>query len=69
MTTNRILADIYDLLQVINANIVGLGGNKAKKIKPYPRPGAEKNKRRNIGQGSGMPLDKLREWIRRKQNG
>ena len=67
MTTNRILADIYDLLQVIHSDICALGGAKPKKIKPYPRPGSEKNKQRRLGQGSGMPLNELREWIRRRQ--
>lgn len=69
LTTNRILADIYDLLQVIRAEIVTIKGAKPKKIKPYPRPGKGKDKKRRIGQGSAMPYDKLREWIRSKQNG
>ena len=68
--TNAILADIYDLLQVINSNICGLGSKhpKRKKIKPYSRPGKDDNNERKIGKG-GMPVDKLREWIRSKQHG
>lgn len=65
LTTNRILADIYDLLQVINANLVGIGGGKRKKIKPYPRPGKEENTKR-IGKGA-MPLNELREWFKEKR--
>ena len=41
--TNIILADLYDLLQTINANLVSLGGKKAN-IKPYPRPKRDKDK-------------------------
>ena len=65
LKTNAILADIYDLLQVIHADICALGGNKKKKITPYPRPGTEeKNKR--IGSGA-IPANKLREWIKERQ--
>lgn len=67
LRTNAILADIYDLLQVINANLVAMGGGKKKKITPYPRPGGEDNKRK-IGKGA-MPVNELREWIRRRRNG
>lgn len=65
--TNIILADIYDLLQVINADLVALGHSKPKKIKPYPRPGREDNTKR-IGKGA-LPKKELREWFRRKENG
>ena len=64
--TNAILADIFDLLQVINKNIC----NSKKTIKPYPRPGKEEDNTRRIGKGSAMPLDDLKEWInRRRLNG
>lgn len=68
--TNAILADIYDLLQVINANIINMmtKGKKKKTVKPYPRPGRDDNNERKIGKGA-MPLNDLREWIRRKRNG
>ena len=67
LQTNIILADIYDMLQVINANIVALGRGKHRKIKPYPRPGQEEKTERKIGKGA-MPLSKLREWIKERQN-
>lgn len=68
MRTNAILADIYDLLQVINANLCTMGGGKRKKITPYPRPGKEDENKRKIGKGA-LPVDDLREWLRRKRNG
>ena len=67
--TNEILADIYDMLQVINANLVAFasGGHKKTKIKPYPRPGREEdNNERKLGSG-GLKLEELREWIRRRR--
>ena len=59
--TNQILADIYDILQVIAILI----SRKRKRITPYPRPGADKNNRK-IGKGA-MPLNDLKEWFRRKR--
>ena len=59
--TNQILADIYDILQVIAILI----SRKRKRITPYPRPGADKNNRK-IGKGA-MPFNDLKEWFRRKR--
>ena len=67
LQTNILLADIYDLLQVINANICGLGGGKRKKIKPYPRPKGKDNDKK-IGKGA-MPLSELKKWFEVKRNG
>jgi len=69
LKTNTILADIYDLLQVINSNIVKFAtrGKVKKKIQPYPRPGkGDDNKR--IGKGA-VSLDAMREFIRRRTSG
>lgn len=67
--TNFILADIYDLLQVINANIIGLGGNKHRKINPYPRPNdKDKDDVKKIGKGA-LPYEKLKEWFKERRNG
>lgn len=67
--TNGILADIYDMLAQINANLIALGERKqAKQVKPYPRPGAEE-KRENIkhfGRGA-LPKDELRAWFEKKR--
>lgn len=68
LTTNIILADMYDLLQVIHADLCARGGHKARKYKPYPRPGGDVDKKRKIGSGA-MPLDQLREWLRRDKHG
>ena len=69
LKTNAILADIYDVLQVINANLVSYmsGGKKKLRIKPYPRPGGDKDTKR-IGKGA-LPITELREWIKEKQDG
>ena len=62
LTTNQILADIYDLLQVIAIMLSG----KKKQIKPYPRPGREKD--RKIGKGA-VKVTELEEWFKEKRNG
>lgn len=67
LRTNMILADIYDLLQVINLNIAAIGGGKKRKIKPYPRPGKAEDKKK-LGKGA-MPLQALREWIKERSHG
>ena len=69
--TNTILADIYDILAMINANIVALAsGKKTQAPELYPRPG-QKKKRDNKRFGSGdLPFEELREWIeKRRRNG
>ena len=65
--TNAILADIYDLLQVINRNLIAANSKKPPhgNIKPYPRPGAE-NKEKKIGSGA-LPKDDLHKWIEKKR--
>lgn len=68
LATNSILADIYDLLQVIHGDLYALGGHKPRQIKPYPRPGRDEDKKRKIGSGA-MPLDQLRKWLRRDKHG
>lgn len=70
LKTNAILADIFDMLQQINNNLVSLGskGKQHPKVKPYPRPGKDKDKKRKLGSGP-MPVAQLREWIKGKQHG
>lgn len=66
--TNALLADIFDMLAMINANLIGIGTRKkAKEPKKYPRPKKQKELKR-YGSGA-LPATELREWIRRKQNG
>ena len=67
--TNAILASIYDILAVINANLCAKGsGKKPKKPKPYPRPWIENKKPEvtHFGRGA-LPPDELREWFRSKE--
>lgn len=65
--TNAILADIYDVLQLINRNIVASNSKKriTEKITPYPRPGREK-KDKKIGKGALTKSDLL-AWIEEKR--
>lgn len=58
--TNAILADIYDILQVIALSI----NHKKKPIKPYPRPGAKDI--RKFGKGA-LPVKDLHQWIKERQ--
>lgn len=63
--TNAILADIYDLLAMINANICALGsGKKASRPKKYERPG-DKDKQQ-IGKNA-LPPDELVAFFKRKR--
>ena len=66
--TNAILADIFDVLALINANLMAIGsGRPAKKPKPYPRPKRPEDENvRHFGSGA-LPPDKLREWFRQKR--
>ena len=68
--TNAILADIYDILAAINANLMAIGsGKRARKPKPYPRPNSGKEKEDNkqhFGSGA-LPPDELRKWFEEKR--
>ena len=64
LKTNLILADIFDVLSQINANIVALGTRKkAQKTKPYPRAWAKDEKTKTIGKGA-LPPKELHEWFK-----
>lgn len=66
--TNAILADIYDVLASINANLIAIGSRKqARKPKPYPRPvKQEHDDEQRFGKGA-LPPEELHEWIERKR--
>lgn len=67
--TNSILADIFDQLSLVNANLRILITKKpGRRPEPYKRPGQEKENTKHIGNGP-LPLSKMREWIenRRKE--
>ena len=63
--TNVILADIYDVLAQINANIVaGFSRKRTSKPKRYPRPGDDDKRR--IGKG-GVTVNELDSWFAEKK--
>ena len=66
--TNAILADIFDILSIINANLMAIGsGKRAKKPKPYPRPKQKDNdNKQHFGRGA-LPPDELRKWFEKKR--
>ena len=71
LKTNAILADIFDMLQVIHADLVAWasGGKKKANNKPYPRPGKDEDtNKRKLGKGA-LPLTELREWFRGRSHG
>ena len=65
--TNAILADIFDMLAQINANLVAIGSHKtSKKPKPYPRPGDKEKQEKRIGKNA-LPANELDLWIAKKR--
>ena len=63
--TNAILADIYDMLAQINANLVaGFSRKRTSKPKRYPRPGD--GEKRRIGKDS-MTVNELDNWFAEKK--
>ncbi len=68
--TNAILADIYDLLSLINSNIIAVASGKpAKRPKVYPRPWAKDKQDKNEQHFGRDPLppDELRKWFESKR--
>ena len=64
--TNAILADIYDILAQINANLVaGFSRKRSQKPRRYPRPGDDSKKR--IGKNNAMTISDLDAWIAKKR--
>jgi hypothetical protein len=59
------LADIFDVLCQINANMVGgLSHKRPQRPKPYPRPWVDKRK---TGKGA-LPVSELEKWIEQKRH-
>lgn len=73
LKTNVILADIFDCLAQINANLIAIGSRKkAKKVKQYPRPGKKDKNIKKIGnKESAVSVNKFNLWLERmrKKNG
>lgn len=69
--TNAILADIYDVLAQINANLVGgFSQKRSQKPRRYPRPGD--NGKRQIGKNNSMTVEELDSWfaqMKKQKNG
>ena len=67
--TNAILADIFDMLAMINANLVAVGSRKkAKAPQPYPRPGAKEPEGTKHYGRQPLPVTELREWLEKKRS-
>lgn len=63
--TNAILADIYDILAQINANLVsGFSRKRASKPKRYPRPGDDS--KRKVGKNA-VSIEELDKWLASKR--
>ena len=66
LKTNIILADIYDMLAMLNANLCAIGtGKRAQKPKGYSRPGDRNNQK--IGSKNALPPDQLEAWFEKKR--
>lgn len=67
LKTNVLLADIFDQLSLVNANLhVLISRKKGKRPEPYKRPWMKERNDRHIGHGA-MPVTDMREWIRKRQ--
>lgn len=71
--TNRILADMYDLLAAIHYTLAFMASKKRpKKPEPYPRPGQKQKEKLHIGTAS-IPISEIKQTIfnrlRGKANG
>lgn len=65
LRTNILLADIYDVLSQINANICGgFSRKKPQRTKPYPRPWSKKGGEKRIGGKGALPSKDLHEWVK-----
>ena len=63
--TNAILADIYDMLAMINANLCAMGsGKRATRPKNYQRPGDKQKK--TLGKNA-LPPEELKAWFNKKR--
>lgn len=66
--TNAILADIWNELAMINANLVAVGSKKkAKTPKMYPRPWSKDPENTQKIGSDGLPPDELRKWFENKR--
>lgn len=67
LKTNIILADIFDQLSIVNANLhVLITHKRGKRPEPYKRPWMENRNNRHIGKGA-LSVTDMREWIKQRQ--
>lgn len=65
--TNAILADLFDLLAVVNANLVAKGtGQRPRRPKRYKRP-VESNNTKKLGGKGAMPHDEFVAWLEKRR--
>lgn len=63
--TAAILADIYDLVNQLNNNMISRGtGRRARPIKPYSRPWKSEKGAQRIGSGA-IPISSFEQWWNR----
>ena len=66
--TNVILADIWNQLAMINANLVAHASRKKAKVpKMYPRPWSKGPENTQKIGSDGLPPDELRKWFEQKR--
>lgn len=63
--TDYILADIFDAIRWLTYAVIRGAGGKARKPKPYPRPGRDDTAREvtTFKATKPLPLDELRKWL------
>lgn len=67
--TNTLLADIYDLLAVMNRMLATMVTQQRQpKPKPYRRPGKDKNEKRHVGTAS-IPIADVKNEILKRLRG
>lgn len=67
LRTNVILADIYDMLSMINAQLRVIASHKrGQPPKPYKRPWEKDRNIQHYGSGA-LPAKEMREWIKQRQ--
>ena len=68
LKTNAILADIFDMLAIINANLMAIGsGKRAKRPKPYSRPVQHDPENEQHWGRDALPVEELHAWIEDKR--
>ena len=67
--TNAVLADIYDVINLLNANFVAFGSyKKANRPKLYPRPWRKEEGDRHYGKDA-VTQEEFKDWIKKKAHG